>query len=398
VLDLGEACDDGNDSNFDACTNGCRPARCGDGFLRAGLALGAPGFEECDGDGSAVIDYCRSDCRKGPRPRRVAVTETAGALLRDGVVMRWGSGWGEQESLDFPPTIVIAPTPLTLFARPAALFSAMIGLIFVDQEDFRYAISFMTDSPRYGQSALQQLGDRTLGYAKGPIASCTIDYDGRLRCSGGNCGQNEYSPQAGEPSLIEGQAVRGVAVALGSVCAALVDGRVSCWGDLTEWGADIETCEATPPTIQPGVDEVVALVADRRGYAALRADGSVLRWGAVVRGLRDGEMQRRIEPPGQVELPGPALSLASAKATICAVLVDQTVACWGRLAARPVDGAARQVPGFEGVVEVSTAPLAPHLCGRKHDESVWCWGDNADQQLGDGTTERRMLPVRVQGL
>jgi cysteine-rich repeat protein len=48
-LDVGEVCDDGNGENDDACPDGpggtCEPARCGDGFMRAGV-------EQCDdGDG-----------------------------------------------------------------------------------------------------------------------------------------------------------------------------------------------------------------------------------------------------------------------------------------------------------------------------------------------------------
>jgi alpha-tubulin suppressor-like RCC1 family protein len=38
-----------------------------------------------------------------------------------------------------------------------------------------------------------------------------------------------------------------------------------------------------------------------------------------------------------------------------------------------------------------------HTCALVDDE-VWCWGDNRHGQLGDGTTEDRAEPVRVQGL
>jgi cysteine-rich repeat protein len=41
-LDEGEMCDDGNQSDQDACTAVCRPARCGDGAVETGM-------EQCDG-------------------------------------------------------------------------------------------------------------------------------------------------------------------------------------------------------------------------------------------------------------------------------------------------------------------------------------------------------------
>jgi CSLREA domain-containing protein len=55
--ETGEECDDGNSDNADACTNDCRGASCGDGFVQAG--------EECD-DGDSNSDTaagaCRTDC------------------------------------------------------------------------------------------------------------------------------------------------------------------------------------------------------------------------------------------------------------------------------------------------------------------------------------------------
>jgi cysteine-rich repeat protein len=51
----GEACDDGNTSNEDACVNGCKLATCGDGFVRAS-------FEACDDGNRINTDGCRNTC------------------------------------------------------------------------------------------------------------------------------------------------------------------------------------------------------------------------------------------------------------------------------------------------------------------------------------------------
>jgi cysteine-rich repeat protein len=57
VVDSEEACDDGNTTNTDGCTNDCSEPRCGDGIVQAG--------EECDEDGgnsNTASNACRLDC------------------------------------------------------------------------------------------------------------------------------------------------------------------------------------------------------------------------------------------------------------------------------------------------------------------------------------------------
>ena len=49
-VDAGEQCDDGNDVDTDACTNGCTEAICGDGIVRKDLDPGVTGYENCDSD------------------------------------------------------------------------------------------------------------------------------------------------------------------------------------------------------------------------------------------------------------------------------------------------------------------------------------------------------------
>ncbi len=53
-----EECDDGNQSNTDACLNTCKAARCNDGFIH-----GYPGFEECDDGNYEYRDSCSNSCK-----------------------------------------------------------------------------------------------------------------------------------------------------------------------------------------------------------------------------------------------------------------------------------------------------------------------------------------------
>ena len=52
---FGEECDDANSTNTDSCTNSCRNATCGDGFLQFG--------EQCDDGNSNNNDNCSSTCQ-----------------------------------------------------------------------------------------------------------------------------------------------------------------------------------------------------------------------------------------------------------------------------------------------------------------------------------------------
>jgi cysteine-rich repeat protein len=55
VVERGEECDDGNADDSDACVAVCQLARCGDGFVQAGI-------EGCDDGNASNSDGCRSNC------------------------------------------------------------------------------------------------------------------------------------------------------------------------------------------------------------------------------------------------------------------------------------------------------------------------------------------------
>jgi hypothetical protein len=102
--------------------------------------------------------------------------------------------------------------------------------------------------------------------------------------------------------------------------------------------------------------------------------------------------------------PERAVGLAAGARHTCAVYADGHVACWG-------DNRDGQLGvGFEAGVEVAWSPLPVeglteatrvvagfrHACALDASGGVWCWGENARRQLGDGTTSGRAAPVRVE--
>jgi cysteine-rich repeat protein len=75
-----EECDDGNDSNHDACTNECIANVCGDDYVNVGVEScddGDENGEECDAAYGGTCNYCNSACQYKTR---------SGAFCGDGEV------------------------------------------------------------------------------------------------------------------------------------------------------------------------------------------------------------------------------------------------------------------------------------------------------------------------
>ena len=100
----------------------------------------------------------------------------------------------------------------------------------------------------------------------------------------------------------------------------------------------------------------------------------------------------------EVTLPEPAVQVASADQTHCVVLASGRVACWGALSGAQPSDEPQIMPGLSAIVEISDSLTAEHICARNAEDEVWCWGDNSNGQLGDGTTDNRMTPEPVRGL
>lgn len=189
-------------------------------------------------------------------------------------------------------------------------------------------------------------------------------------------------------------------------CALKTDGTVWCWGrnDEGQLGDGTVESRAAPEQVV-GLPPAVNLSAGYFHTCAVSIGKRVWCWGANVSGqLGDGTTENRSAP---VEVPLDFVTDVSAGLMhTCAVLrgpETRSAYCWGlNQDGQLGDGTltTRLTPTrvwqLDDPVQVSAG--GRHSCAVTADHIAWCWGANDSGQLGDGTVVSRLIPVRVTGL
>lgn len=221
--------------------------------------------------------------------------------------------------------------------------------------------------------------------------------------AGGTCG----------PALAScaGSCVPEDATHCGPTCAACSDagpdpnGAPACLAQACGW-------ECKPGFLKAG-DACERAIAVSAGFAhtcAVTAGGRVRCWGANEHGqLGDGTRTDR-PTPADVSLPAPATAVAAGYVHTCAVAAGE-VFCWGDNSTGDLgDGtttlrpAPVKVAGLGDVTALgagggensgsAAGTYYGHSCAIASGGAIWCWGSNESGQLGDGTSQQRLSPVK----
>jgi alpha-tubulin suppressor-like RCC1 family protein len=292
------------------------------------------------------------------------------ARKKDGTLWCWGSD--QDGELGDGNVSVDSPSPIEVSALGHDVADVVAG---------RNTCARKTDGTLWcwGNNVLGQVGDGTRG--------------------GVTCGTQvcRSSPQQVVGSI--GEAAANVGLSFSHTCAVGRDSSLWCWGDnsgeelgignvgLGDCAAPIPgpSCEASPQQVTALGNNAVAVVAGTGQTCALLLGGLVWCWGST------GNSSSLLLPPTRVTSIDEVVQVASGGALNCALKQEGSVWCWqtGGQVSR-VDAIAKSA--------AEIAVSGDGICARKSDGSVWCWGNNGKGQLGDGTTNSSNVPVRVAAL
>ena len=374
VVDGGEACDDGNQVDGDACTNACALPGCGDGIQGPG--------EECD-DGNVVDgDGCDASCEASAGAKVVeqgwyhtcAVTFTGAVHC-----------WGRNDFGQLGQGNVIA-----------------IG-----------------DTEKANTIGAIDLGGKAVALAAGEYHTCALLDDGDVRCWGrSNVGQLGYGsttslgdnekPSAASTVSIGGK-VTQIAAGRNHTCALLDNKKVRCWGagasgalgynNVNNIGDNELPSAAGDVTVGAEVLQVTA--GDTFTCVRTAADG-VRCWGLGTGGRLGYGNQTAIgdnEFPsvaGDVNFGAKAKFVAAGGTHTCVITDANNVRCWGintngQLGYGHVNNIGdNEMPNVSGNVSLggeSFTALSLSLsatCALNTLGSVRCWGNSTYGQVGQG--------------
>jgi hypothetical protein len=192
-------------------------------------------------------------------------------------------------------------------------------------------------------------------------------------------------------------------------CAVTSALGAACWGEMTGDGSPLTSVHtsAVPVSGLPanGVSQVTAAYG---GCALVRLGGLAtgLRcWGDNTWGELGNNTTTAATKPVKVQgLPNGIQSVASGGTHNCALVHNGSAFCWGdNNDGQLGDGTTNNSSTAVGVkgLPLNLAQIAAaddHTCAVLTNGTVDCWGLNNRGQLGDGTTNNSSTPVAVAGL
>ena len=242
--------------------------------------------------------------------------------------------------------------------------------------------------------------------AAGADHSCAVAVDGSLWCWGANAtGQlgNGGSINAALPLRVAGSLWSDVAAGYGETCGLQSTGDLWCWGNngsgqLGNGSAKSGSFVAIPLQV-PGAGWTGVSLGEYH-VCGMQQDGTLWTWGDNS----SDQLGDSAAPSAGRSSPGavgssPWFAVGAGSLHNCAIQTDRTLWCWGNNADGQLgDGTTHMRVNPTQVLGADWASVSAglyHTCATKTDGSLWCWGDNSNGQLGVVTSAPSPSPVQV---
>ena len=239
--------------------------------------------------------------------------------------------------------------------------------------------------------------------------ACGLTTDGAAYCWGNNgagqLGNGAVGSFDSVPVAVSG-GLTFAAVGAGYefTCGLTTSGAAYCWGDndYGELGNGTTTFSSTPVVVTGGLS-FVALATGYFHACGLTAGGAAYCWGGSLYGeLGNGTTTRSLTP---VAVSGGVAfaTLSASYGTTCGVTTSGAAYCWGW------NGSGQLGTGTSTLIYPTPVPVSGgltfatvsagnlHTCGVTTQGAAYCWGDNSEGELGDGSTTIQLAPVPVFG-
>lgn len=248
--------------------------------------------------------------------------------------------------------------------------------------------------------------------AAGTNHTCITRTDGRVLCWGANdTGQLGVAGLVSSPVpivtadlLLGGEGMRATAIdATTHTCALREDGNAVCWGENVN-GASAPTLPSATP-VAPATLDLAATwrqPALGSGFTCISRSDDFL---ATCFGRNDRGQLTGTETPGPVDIEAMIefAEIDAATSHVCGRTATGEMYCWGENAQGQLGVNPATVPFSATVRQILVPPVGDIAVGSNHScarvgDAVQCWGDNALGQLGDGTGADSLTPVIVSPL
>lgn len=248
--------------------------------------------------------------------------------------------------------------------------------------------------------------------AVGHNSNCALKTDGTIWCWGDNFNGQLGDGNSPTDSVLPVQEATGatdwaqVDMTRHHACAIKTNGTLWCWGrdlygalgnDPALADSDVPVQEAT------GSTDWLELSAGASHNCGIRTNGTLWCWGENGNGqLGDGSGPTDQATPVQEATGATDWDKVSAGAAqTCAVKNNGTLWCWGSDSYDSLgDGGSiadsavpvQEATGATNWVDVDAGNWGG--CGLQSDNTLWCWGYNYSGRIGDGTETQRSQPTQ----